>query len=191
MKLDGINYTGVDDIMVMAEFAHLLPQFELNSLFMYCCHAVVLQYVQVGSCNKLSYHLVNHDNYEPKHTSLKSSHTIPTLTTHLQITEPASFLYRLSLVLLKVLSLTLSEWKIVTVFRLEVSQRTQRIKHHFAHLPNGPWFVLMAGGSSLVIGWPAWKMTMSTSLLIQCASSTLQHLSGGACFPSWMVVIFG
>ncbi len=47
--------------------------------------------------------------------------------------------------LFKVQSLTLSEWKIVVLFRLEGSQHTQRIKHHFAHLPNGLCSVLMAG----------------------------------------------
>ena len=55
------------------------------------------------------------------------------------------FLYWLSLMLLKVQSLTLSEWRIVMLFRLEGSQHTQRIKDHFAHLPNGLCFVAMAG----------------------------------------------
>lgn len=55
-----------------------------------------------------------------------------------------SFLYWLSLMLLKVQSLTLSEWQIVMVFKLERSQHTQHIKHHFAHLSNSLCFVLMA-----------------------------------------------
>lgn len=55
------------------------------------------------------------------------------------------FLYWLSLMLLKVQSLTLSEWQIGMQFRLEGSQHTQRIKHYFAHLPNSPCVVLMPG----------------------------------------------
>lgn len=79
----------------------------------------------------------------------------PSIMTHLQIARchlvgtnygsEWSFLYWLSLMLLKVQSLTLSEWQIVMLFRLEGSQHTQRIKHHFAHPPNGLCFVLMAG----------------------------------------------
>lgn len=73
-----------------------------------------------------------------------------TSTTHRQLVETAyasewSFLYWLSLMLVKVQSLTLSKWKIVMLCRLEESKHKQRIKHHFVLLPNGLCFVLMAG----------------------------------------------
>lgn len=44
--------------------------------------------------------------------------------------------------------------------------------------------------SSLVIGRPAWTMTISTSLLILCTSGVcVLQCSGGVCFPTWRVVI--
>lgn len=113
------------------------------------------------------------------------------ITTHLQIAHchlvetaygnEKSFLYWLSLMMLKVQSFTLSEWKIVILFRLEGSQHTQRIKHHFVQLPNGLCFVLMAGivGRHLSLDDPfeRWQRLPHCSYLVchLCCSAVLEE----------------
>lgn len=89
-----------------------------------------------------------------------------------------SFLYWLSAMSLKVQSLTLSCWKIATLYGLEGSQHTRRTKH--PHCSISKWWVLCVDGRncglSPVTRWPAWKMKMSTSLHMPFASSRRQRV---------------
>lgn len=102
-----------------------------------------------------------------------------------------SFLYWFPLTTLKVQLLTLSEWQIVIVFKLEGSQHTQRINRHLAHLPNSLCFVLMASivghhlSSDGLLEW--WQRQAHCSYRVHhlCyCDLPEEHV-----FPSWMISV--
>lgn len=79
-----------------------------------------------------------------------------------------TFLYWLSLIALKVQSLTLSEWQIEIVLELRRSQHMQAVKHLFFP-PTLTQMLCVYGkncGSFIVNGWPAWTMATLSPFLI-------------------------
>lgn len=76
-----------------------------------------------------------------------------------------TFLYWLSLMVLKVQSLTLSEWQIGMVLGLGRSQHMQAIN---SPPPTLQWVLWVYGencGSSIANGWPAWTMAKLSPFL--------------------------
>lgn len=73
-----------------------------------------------------------------------------------------TFLYWLSLIALKVQSLTLSAWQIEMVLELGRSQHMQTVKH----LSPPTWGRCKNCGSSIASGWPAWTMATLSPFLI-------------------------